>query len=201
MPAEGDKRVEFRNVRLLDPEAFIGNAVFAAPIAADVLITRDDEQSLEQQWEAAEAADEVLEELKQAVRDSQRRFPTRLKVNTSITECELDERGQLLFRGRRWVPESEPLRTRLIQETHDSILIGHPGRDMTYAILARSVYWPGMSDAVRRFFRNCDKCGANTVWRDRRQGLLKPLPIPERKWREISIDFIEKLLNQKAALI
>jgi hypothetical protein len=57
MPAEGDKRLEFRNVRLLDPEEFIGNALFAAPIAADVLITRDDEQSLEQQWEAAEAAD------------------------------------------------------------------------------------------------------------------------------------------------
>ena len=64
---------------------------------------------------------------------------------------------------------------------------------MTYAILARNVYWPGMAHDIRRFTRNCDKCRANVVWRDRRQGLLKPLPIPERKWREISIDFIEKL--------
>jgi hypothetical protein len=60
---------------------------------------------------------------------------------------------------------------------------------MTYAILARTFYWPGMS-----FVRNCDKCGANTVWRDHRQGLLKPLPILERKRREIAIDYIKKLL-------
>src|SRR4051812_42421058 len=31
------------------------------------------------------------------------------------------------------------------------------------------------------------------MWKDRRQGLLKPLPVPDRRWREISIDFIEKL--------
>lgn len=193
MPAEGDERLEFREVRLLNPDAFIGNAVFVAPVAANAPVAEGEEQPLEQQWEAAEAADEVFKELKQAVQDGLRRFPARLKVNTSIAECELNGQGQLLFRGRRWVPESEPLRTQLIQEVHDSILSGHPGRDTTYAILSRSVYWPGMSDAVRRFIRNCDKCGANTVWRDRRQGLLKPLPIPERKWREIAIDFIEKL--------
>src|SRR5712664_4051124 len=64
---------------------------------------------------------------------------------------------------------------------------------MTYAILARNVYWPGMAQDIRRFTRNCDKCRANVVWRGRRQGLLKPLPIPERKWREISIDFIGPL--------
>jgi Integrase zinc binding domain len=150
MPVEGDKRLEFRDVRLFSPDAFIGNAVFVAPIAADApnLAATDEEQPLEQQWEAAEAADKVFEELKQAVRNNLRRFPTRLKVNTSITECDLDEEARLRFRDRRWVPENEPL-TRLIQETYDSILSGHPGRDITYAILARAFYWPGMSDAVR----------------------------------------------------
>jgi RNase H-like domain found in reverse transcriptase len=120
MPAEGDKRLEFRDVRLFNPDAFIGNTVFVAPVVADTpSVTDGEEQPLEQQWEAAERADEMFEELKQAVRNNLRRFPTRLKVNTSIAECELDEQGRLRFRGRRWVPENEPLRTRLIQETHD----------------------------------------------------------------------------------
>jgi RNase H-like domain found in reverse transcriptase len=35
MPVEGDKRLEFRDVRLFNPDAFIGNAVFVTPIAAD----------------------------------------------------------------------------------------------------------------------------------------------------------------------
>lgn len=83
----------------------------------------------------------------------------------------------------------------MIQETHDSTLTGHPGRELTYATMARRWFWPGMSSDIRRFCRNCEKCGANTVWRDHRQGLLKPLPIPDRKWSEISIDFIQDLLE------
>jgi transposase InsO family protein len=62
-----------------------------------------------------------------------------------------------------------------------------------YTMIARNFYWPELSADIRRFVRNCDKCGANRVWRERRQGLLKPLPIPDRKWREIAIDFITKL--------
>jgi integrase-like protein len=111
----------------------------------------------------------------------------------SISECKVDEQNRLQFRDRLWVPDYEPLRTGLIQSTHDSILTGHPGKDALYAILARRFFWPSISDDVKRFTRNCDKCGANNVWRSRRQGLLKPLPLPERKWREIAIDFVDKL--------
>ena len=31
------------------------------------------------------------------------------------------------------------------------------------------------------------------AWRERRRGFLKPLPIPDRLWREISVDFIVEL--------
>ena len=50
-----------------------------------------------------------------------------------------------------------------------------------------------MSQDVRRFVRNCDACGRNKSWRDQRQGFLKPLPLPEQIWQEISIDFIVEL--------
>ena len=149
------------------------------------------EEPLENLWTREENQDEVLKKLKQAVRDLQPRFPSDLGIKVSISECELEER--LLFRGRRWVPYSEPLRTRIIQETHDSMLVGHPGRNTLYAILARRFFWPQMSSDVRRFCQNCDQCGAHRIWRERKQGLLKPLPIPEQKWREISMDFVGSL--------
>ena len=114
-------------------------------------------------------------------------------MKVSISECEITDDDRLLFRGRRWVPASEPLRTRILQDTHDSPMVGHPGHNTLYAIIARSYFWPQMSSDIRRFTRNCDKCGVNAIWRHRRQGLLKPLPIPERKWREISMDFVDKL--------
>ena len=72
-----------------------------------------------------------------AVREGKRTFPSELQVKVSISECELDNQERLLFRGRRWVPESEPLRTGLIQETHDSIVAGHPGREIIVALIIR----------------------------------------------------------------
>ena len=51
-----------------------------------------------------------------------------------------------------------------------------------------------MNKDIRRFVRNCDVCGRTTVWRDKKKGLLKPLPVPERIWQHISMDFIVDLL-------
>lgn len=60
-------------------------------------------------------------------------------------------------------------------------------------MLARQFFWPGISGDVRRFCRNCDKPRASQVWRERKHGLLHSLPIPHRKWREISEDLITGL--------
>jgi hypothetical protein len=198
-----DERLQHREMQLLHPKVFKDaehgaiHAVCVAPVDVQDANPQSDSNlapdvTLEELWEQAETQDKVLDELKQAIQENRSKFPSRLKIKVSISECEL-EHGKLLFHGRRWVPDSEPLRTRIMQETHDSILTGHPGREMTYALIARRFFWPNIASDIRRFARNCDKCGANRVWKDRRQGLLKPLPIPDRVWREISIDFVEKL--------
>ena len=151
------------------------------------------ELPIEEQWNEAKEHDEALAKLTTAVREGQRTFPAGTGVKVSISECSLNTKGELLFRDRRWVPDSEPLRTRILQEIHDSALTGHPGRESMYALLARQFFWPNCADDVRRFVRNCDSCGANAIWRSRRQGLLKPLPIPDRCWHELSMDFIVEL--------
>ena len=91
------------------------------------------------------------------------------------------------------MPESEPLRTKLIQWTHDSLLTGHPGREITATLMFKNYFWPGMLLDIRRFVRNCDVCGRNKAWKDKKQGFLKPLPIPSRIWSKISIDFVVDL--------
>jgi hypothetical protein len=60
-------------------------------------------------------------------------------------------------------------------------------------MVAREFFWPGMSNDIQQNIRNWDTCGRTKLWRDGLQGLLKPLPIPEQIWKEISIDFIEGL--------
>jgi len=42
---------------------------------------------------------------------------------------------------------------------------------------------------IDRYIRNCDNCRRSTIPQDKTLGLLKPLPIPNRPWQYISIDF------------
>jgi hypothetical protein len=114
-----------------------------------------------------------------------------------LGECNLNPRGVLQFRNRTLVPEWEPFRTHLIQKTHDSHVIGHPGKNSTFAILRRFFHWPGISQMVKRFYRNCDVCGRLYLWKKRRKKFLKPLPISDRFYSELSIDFITDLPAKK----
>lgn len=141
-------------------------------------------------WATATEQDESFERIRKAVADRVRKFPKDLGLHVSIAECDIDNLGRLRYRERIWIPTYEPLSTGLIQQTHDSALTGHPGRDTTLAMISRRFFWPGISQDVRKFCNNCDVCGRTTTWRDKRWGLLKPLPIPSQVWREISMDFI-----------
>jgi hypothetical protein len=51
-----------------------------------------------------------------------------------------------------------------------------------------------MNSDVRQYVSNCLTCGRIKARRNRHQGLLQPLLIPERSWQHISVDFITHLL-------
>ena len=160
------------------------------PLPDDSRTTEPTPSEIFAEWDQVTSDDAEYASVLDAVRKSQRKIPSELSLKVSIAECAIrDER--LTFRNRLWIPKG--LRVRLIQETHDSLIHVHPGREALYAILARQYFWPGMGDNIRQFVRNCDSCSANKAWRTRRQGFLKPLPIPERVWSDISMDFVVDL--------
>ena len=84
-----------------------------------------------------------------------------------------------------------PLRLKLLQENHDclQLMAGHPGRDRTYWNLSRHFYWPRMGRDGKAFVRSCESCQRNKSGKIK-VGLLQPLPIPDRPWAHISVDFI-----------
>ena len=129
--------------------------------------------------------------------DGERRLPKEWGLPIMISECSVDIAHRLRWRGGIWIPAFEPLRTRLIQSIHDSPLSGHPGRESMRELLAREYTWPGMTQDVCRFVRNCNTCSKSKIWREQKHGLLKPLPIPERIWNELSVDFITGLTPSK----
>jgi hypothetical protein len=50
---------------------------------------------------------------------------------------------------------------------------------------------------VKRFCRNCDVCGRSYLWKKRRKRFLKLLPVSDRFYSELSIDFITDLPAKK----
>ena len=85
--------------------------------------------------------------------------------------------GALFKKGLLWVPGDQ--RTEVIQEVHDQPSTGHVCLARTLDMLKRHFYWPGCSSDVRRYIRNYYPCQRSKAPRDKANGLLQPLPIPD----------------------
>ena len=76
---------------------------------------------------------------------------------------------------------------------HDSAIGGHSSIPVTYRRIKQLFAWPGLKSAVQQFVRSCLTCQQAKPDRSRLPRLLQPLPIPDRTWQIISVDFIEGL--------
>lgn len=105
--------------------------------------------------------------------------------------------GFLQYGTRIYVPDSPAdgnnCRLRILQLFHDHPLSGHYGIHKTFDIIARSYYWPELRRDVTAYVKSCVSCARNKAPRHKPYGLLKPLPLPERPWHSISMDYIEEL--------
>lgn len=101
--------------------------------------------------------------------------------------------GLLTRKGKLVVSPNEVLRSKIMLEVHGNSEGGHSGMEKTYKRLKRSFYWKGLKKDVFTFMATCDTCQRNKNETTASPGLLQPLPIPERIWTDLSMDFIEGL--------
>lgn len=95
--------------------------------------------------------------------------------------------------GLCYVPNDRELQRRLIHEVHDTPTGGHMGLQKTWARLSSTCWWPGMRRMIKDYVSGCLTCAATKPDLRRPAGLLHPLPIPEKPWQVISIDFVGPL--------
>ncbi len=93
--------------------------------------------------------------------------------------------------NRQYVPHN--LRPRIMQWVHASISSGHPGISRTLHLLQNSFWWPSMSRDVTTYVKSCQVCAQSKTPKELPSGLLQPLPIPQRPWSHLSIDFVTDL--------
>jgi hypothetical protein len=105
----------------------------------------------------------------------------------------LDDSGLLRHHDRIYIPDANDLRLRVLQYKHDHILSGHAGQNKTLTVIRREYVWPNLRTFVQEFCNSCTTCKRSKAPRHRPYRLLKQLPVPERLWNSISMDFIEHL--------
>jgi hypothetical protein len=81
------------------------------------------------------------------------------------------------------------MRENLLKEKHSGGLVGHFGHDKTFTKLNESHFWLGMRVDVKTFMDRCRIC-QHSKGRKHNAGFYQPLPLPERSWDAINMDFI-----------
>jgi hypothetical protein len=142
------------------------------------------------------AKDEVIQEIISAKRDGLWRLPRKLihdkGLKIELQDCEVTN-GLLYVRERIFVPNDDDLRNELLLQHHDPPATGHGGHRATYYSLSQEYYWLHMTDSVATYTRECVQCRRSKPFKEQKQGLLRPLPVPKRFWTDISVDFITPL--------
>jgi hypothetical protein len=70
------------------------------------------------------------------------------------------------------------------------IMLGHMGHQHTLAYLHQWYWWPTMARGVDKFCKSCGACQMTKPLTQQPQGLLHSLPIPNRPWGSIGMDFL-----------
>ena len=121
--------------------------------------------------------------------------PIATKHNSTDGRWSTDPNGLFLLNNRIYVPSASNLCTHVLQYNHDHILAGHFGQNKTLELVHHRYSWPSLHTDVQQFCKSCVTCMRSKPQRHKPYGSLKQLPISERPWNSISMDFIEKLLS------
>ncbi|KAI3802113.1 hypothetical protein L1987_30238 [Smallanthus sonchifolius] len=93
--------------------------------------------------------------------------------------------------GRMWIPKIGELRAKILDEAHKSRYSIHPGTNKMYQDMKKEYWWPGMKNDVTEYVSKCLTCSLVKAEHQKPCGKMQPLPIPEWKWEEITMDFIK----------
>jgi hypothetical protein len=104
-----------------------------------------------------------------------------------------DSASLLRLDDRIYVPDTNDLCLRVLQYKHDHMLAGHFHQNKTLNLIRQDYTWPNIWSDVKHFCKSCVTCMQNKPQCHKPYSLLKQLPIPDRLWNSISMDFIETL--------
>ena len=120
--------------------------------------------------------------------------PFYFNLTENSTTSTLICRDGVWFKGDKiFLSPTSSLIPKVLWECHSSPTGGHFGFHKTLARVKSSFFWAQMQKSIKVYLQQCETCQRNKSDCMKPAGLLQPLPIPERVWTDISMDFIEGL--------
>jgi hypothetical protein len=101
--------------------------------------------------------------------------------------------GVWMQNGKIHLSPTSSLIPAVLADGHSSPAGGHFGYLKTLTRISSSFIWPGIRTSVKNFIKECEVCQRCKHETLKPAGLLQPLPIPQRIWTDISMDFVEGL--------
>ena len=92
------------------------------------------------------------------------------------------------------MPDNKDLRNDIIHASHEP---SHPGARATLRMVRRRWWWRGMAVDVDKVVKGCATCAAVKPGNWPTTGGSSPLPVSERVWSDVELDFLPKLPEVK----
>ena len=103
--------------------------------------------------------------------------------------------GLLIYedQGQRKLVVPMSMRQKVLATCHDEPTKGHTGIHRTLELVKNKYWWKGMGRHVKQYVRSCPVCQVMKSDHRKKAGLLQPIPIPTRKWEQITADLVTDL--------
>ena len=105
------------------------------------------------------------------------------------TEFSVKEAGSLYFQKKLCVADDKDLKKKLLFKVHNTVYTMHLGGNKMYQDLKQHYWWKGMKRDVTEYVSKCLTYQQVKAEHQVPTGLLNPLPIPQWKRDNISMDF------------
>ncbi|KAM1084808.1 hypothetical protein ACFX19_023463 [Malus domestica] len=101
--------------------------------------------------------------------------------------------GMLMQENRMYMLNNVELKKEILDEVHCWVYAMHPEGTKMYHTIRPFYNWPGMKREIAEYVSRCAICQQVKAERKKPFGLMQPLPVPQWKWENITMDFVYKL--------
>ena len=110
--------------------------------------------------------------------------------NGDRTDYSIKGDGGLYYNNMLCVLNVQELKQKLMYEIHNTVFIMHLGGNKMYQDLKYYYWWQGMKKDIAEYVSKCLTCQQVKTEHQVPSDLLNPIPIPQWKWENITMDFL-----------